>query len=329
MYNVSMQQPAKRQRREGSPLSDGGGSALVFDLNYGAHTSHAEAGALCRQLTMAFSANRKAPLPFPLLVLGGAGVPPPAKGPPAAPPDESAPRLVHMLHKSNWWSGNGVHRSWSTAPWKDAVATLAADPPPDIIYLTADSPEELYCAAPTPAEGDVGNSGAAAVAVGAAGTDGAFEAAALATRTVFVIGGLVDRDDKWGMSFERAKAVGLRTARLPLTRFLRLRNKKAGAGQQDGAGAADITTLAVVQILLLFRETRDWGLAVSRCPALRCAPLRKYVRWLPPYEHLNGSERPKHFNDMTAVAGGSDAVVGASAAAPAACTSADAKNAER
>ena len=64
----------------------------------------------------------------------------------------------------------------------------------------------------------------------------------------------------------------------------------------------------MVQILLLFRETRDWGLAVSRCPALRCAPLRKYVRWLPPYEHLNGSERPKHFNDMTAVAGGSDAV---------------------
>ena len=288
-------------------------SALVFDLNYNEHTSHAEAGALCRQLTMAFAANRRASPAsrFPLLVLGGTGLPPPSTGPPSAPPGEIAPRLVHMLHKSNWWSGTGVYRSWKTAPWKDAVAALAADPPPDVIYLTADSPEELYCAAPAPAddgadaapnvaEGDVSSGGAAAAATGAAGTDGAFEAAALATRTVFVIGGLVDRDDKWGMSFERAKVMGLRTARLPLMRFLRLRNKKAGAGKEDGVGAADITTLAVVQILLLFRETRDWGLAVSRCPALRCAPLRKYVHWLPPYEHLNGVERPKHFfNDTT------------------------------
>ena len=32
-----------------------------------------------------------------------------------------------------------------------------------------------------------------------------------------------------------------------------------------------------------------WGEAIARCPAFRCAPLRKYVRWLPPYAHLNGA----------------------------------------
>lgn len=41
------------------------GGALVFDLNYHEHTSADEAGALCRQLTMSFAANRRAARPFP------------------------------------------------------------------------------------------------------------------------------------------------------------------------------------------------------------------------------------------------------------------------
>ena len=51
------------------------GGGLVFDLNYHEHTSADEAGALCRQLTMSFAANRRAARPFPLLVVGGVGVP--------------------------------------------------------------------------------------------------------------------------------------------------------------------------------------------------------------------------------------------------------------
>ena len=266
-------------------------SALLFDLNYTEQTTDGEAGALCRQLNYSFAANRRAPCPFPLLLVGGKSVPaeetpgetaasaaagaetgPAAVSavPPPLAPD--APRLIQLLHKSNWWSAPCVQRCRSSTPW-DVVAEEGQR----LIYLTADSPHELFTDKSTIA--------------------GAREAASLAEQTVFVIGGLVDRVRKPGMSFARATAAGLRTARLPLGRFLRLHVRDVGKVEGDATGA-DITTLAVVQILLLFRETRDWGLAVSRCPALRCAPLRKYVRWLPPYEHLNSAERPHDFRNV-------------------------------
>ena len=39
------------------------------------------------------------------------------------------------------------------------------------------------------------------------------------------------------------------------------------------------------------RETRgDWLLALASCPALRCAPLAKYVSWRPPLEHLTATK---------------------------------------
>lgn len=53
-----------------------------------------------------------------------------------------------------------------------------------------------------------------------------------------------------------------------------------------------------------------WGEALARCPAFRCAPLRKYVRWLPPYERLNdargvagvGGSKPSGVTDVRALA---------------------------
>ena len=101
----------------------------------------------------------------------------------------------------------------------------------------------------------------------------------------YVVGGLVDHTAKPGLSYERASAHGLETAQLPLSDVLTLWEK---------GGSPDISTLAVVQLLLLRREHNEggWGEAVSRCPALRCAPLRKYVRWREPYEHLNDAPPP-------------------------------------
>ena len=64
----------------------------------------------------------------------------------------------------------------------------------------------------------------------------------------------------------------------------------------NSRGGQDITTLAVVQLLLLRQEYRaeeSWGDAISHCPALRCAPLRKYVRWKKPYESLNDAPPPQ------------------------------------
>ena len=79
----------------------------------------------------------------------------------------------------------------------------------------------------------------------------------------------MDHTSRPGASFERATALGVRTARLPLERFVRLRPHLAG----------DVTTLAVVQLLLLQREFGDWQEAVPRCPALRAsAPPRARCR---------------------------------------------------
>jgi hypothetical protein len=102
--------------------------------------------------------------------------------------------------------------------------------------------------------------------------------------TTYVIGGLIDHTAKPGLSFDRASLHEVETARLPLSDVIDLREK---------GGSADISTLAVVQLLLLRREFDTWGEAISRCPALRCAPLRKYVRWRSPYVHLNEAPPPQ------------------------------------
>ena len=53
-----------------------------------------------------------------------------------------------------------------------------------------------------------------------------------------------------------------------------------------------------------------WGEAIARCPAFRCAPLAKYVTFLPPHDHLNrklekgggARDRPQGVTDTRALA---------------------------
>lgn len=221
--------------------------ALVFDLNYHEHTTEDEAGALCRQLTMSFAANRRAAKPFPLLLLGGVGVPDCSgtDGTPGSKKGQDLPPLIRLLETSNWWASPGVQRSGSATPWQGFNSA-------DVVYLTADSPNALEDLAP--------------------------EQAPESSRTVYVVGGIVDRVEKPGLSYRRAVAAGLRTARLPLEKFLTLKGAQKAQQKATGcrreAGGDDVTTLAVVQMLLLFRESGRWGDAISRCPALRCAPVR-------------------------------------------------------
>jgi hypothetical protein len=298
-----------------SPPGSSTGGVLVFDLNFHEHTTDDEAGALCRQLTMSFAANRRAAKPFPLLVLGGVGVPEAGSDGPTADAAAAADAagttgsgwgasadgerpLLRMLSHSNWWSSPGVRRSGSPTPWEGLTG--------DVVYLTADSPHTLE---------DLPDS-----------------AAACSAQTTYVVGGIVDRVEKPGLSYRRAVAAGVRTARLPLEKFLQLRSGGKKAEEGNGCRRADdVTTLAVVQMLLLFRESGAenfvlfhlllclfraclgnsiglnpppfsagrWGDAVSSCPALRCAPLRKYVRWLPPYEELNGAKRQDVFSQQS------------------------------
>ncbi|GMI25413.1 hypothetical protein TeGR_g1841 [Tetraparma gracilis] len=165
--------------------------------------------------------------------------------------------LFTALSKQAWDKWPATSHLSSEAPWADPPPPFST---PDYIYLTSDSPNTLDSITPS---------------------------------SVLIIGGLVDHTDKPGYSMSRASLFpGLKTARLPIEVAAKLKSRQPG----DDRVGVDVTTLSVVQLLLLFRETGDWPEAISRCPAMHSAPLRKYVKWLPPYEHFNdeggGGARP-------------------------------------
>ncbi len=70
---------------------------------------------------------------------------------------------------------------------------------------------------------------------------------------IYVIGGIVDRNRHKGICLERAKAQGIRTARLPIAKHL------LGSGR-----SMVMCTNHVVDMLLGFLETGDWEKAVRR-----------------------------------------------------------------
>ena len=147
----------------------------------------------------------------------------------------------------------------SVHSWEQWVLWRIAEPPwaaaafsgKRLVYLTADAPEALG--------------------------DETFD-----DNLVLIIGGLVDHASgqaggaRVGAALrvaEDAAACGaghaLHTARLPLDTFVTVRKPS-------------LTCIACVQILAGFAASgaaADWGAAVREAPAMRCAPLKKYVRW--------------------------------------------------
>jgi len=184
--------------------------------------------------------------------LGGAGLLGHAVSPAAS--TAAAPELLGTANTDDehWSRWDGVRLVDDAEPWRACGGGGGGGGGGRVVYLCAASPNEL----------------------------GAIEAGC-----TYVIGGLADHRARPGASLERAAAHGLETARLPLERFVKMNTR-------DSGGGLDVTTLAVVQMMVLRREHADWGEAISRCSALQCAPLRKYVRWLAPYLHLNDAARP-------------------------------------
>ena len=70
---------------------------------------------------------------------------------------------------------------------------------------------------------------------------------------IYVIGGIVDRNRHKGLCFEKAQALGIRTARLPLGQHL------MGSGR-----SVVMCTNHVFDMLLGYLETEDWEAAVHR-----------------------------------------------------------------
>jgi tRNA (guanine9-N1)-methyltransferase len=88
----------------------------------------------------------------------------------------------------------------------------------DIVYLTSDSPYTLERLEPN---------------------------------TIYVIGGLVDRNREKGLCYRRARERGIRTARLPIGQYMLMQSRKV------------LATNHVVEIMLKWLECEDWGQAFT------------------------------------------------------------------
>lgn len=91
------------------------------------------------------------------------------------------------------------------------------------------------------------------------------------SEVVYIVGGCVDHKTKPNLSLKRAQELGFATARLPLALVVELRKPA-------------LSSVAVFQILQEQHRTGDWAAAIANCPAMHCAPIRKYVQWKPPWD---------------------------------------------
>ncbi|KAI6779939.1 tRNA (Guanine(9)-N1)-methyltransferase [Emericellopsis cladophorae] len=104
---------------------------------------------------------------------------------------------------------------------KDPIPLPDPEPEPaeelkDIVYLTSDSPYTLHRLEP---------------------------------HKSYIVGGLVDKNREKGLCYKRARAKGIRTARLPIGEFMAMQTRQV------------LTTNHVVEIMLKWMECEDWGKA--------------------------------------------------------------------
>ncbi|KAL1679977.1 guanine-1-methyltransferase-domain-containing protein [Schizophyllum commune] len=215
---------------------------LVVDLGFDEKMSDNEVKSLASQLGYTYSANRRAPTPFKLLFTGLGG------------------RTLERLESQNdasykrwqgteWWR-EGYEGLWeggesgvqvapepttnSTAaprrtkgPRAPASQPRASAPQSSVVYLTADSEVEL---------------------------------SELKEDETYIIGGICDHNRYKNLCLNKAKETGIRTARLPIGRYLaHMPTRKV------------LTVNQVVEIMCKWVETRDWEQAL-----LAVMPKRKF-----------------------------------------------------
>jgi hypothetical protein len=79
---------------------------------------------------------------------------------------------------------------------------------------------------------------------------------------IYIIGGLVDDSVQSRVSLSYAEQHGLRTARLPISRYMR---RRTGCDSGGGATFKQILTInQIFEILLTLYETEDWKVALAK-----------------------------------------------------------------
>ena len=300
-----------RTSPNGDDDDSGADAWLVFDMAFDRDMNAAEHGALSRQVSMCVAANRRARRPFRIAAIS----PNEADDDLAAAAPSSSSTTIESDSPSFVVSRDDAadpamgRNAWRRLPWARWGATCGGPrtwrrfDPNRVIYLSADAADTLD----EIADGDV-------LVLG--GLVDHREKPGMA----------LDRalDDV-------CAPIRWRTARLPLGGHVRLlKNAHLPclavcqllllARELAGDAVALNDGLAAAERGGGGREGRDgrrktrsggderdvhekdgemeggsmrgvWNVAISSCPAFRCAPLHKYVVWLPPHDALNGERR--------------------------------------
>ena len=284
---------------------------LVFDMAFDRDMNAAEHGALSRQVSMCVAANRRARRPFRIAAIS----PNEADDDLAAVAPSSSSSSIESDSPSFVVSRDDPadpamgRNAWRRLPWARWGATCGGPrtwrrfDPDRVIYLSADAADTLD----EIADGDV-------LVIGGL-VDHREKPGMALDRALDDVNAPI----RW------------RTARLPLGGHVRLlKNAHLPclavcqllllARELAGDAVALNDGLAAAERGGGGREGRDgrrktksggeecdvhekdgemeggsmrgvWNLAISSCPAFRCAPLHKYVVWLPPHDALNGERR--------------------------------------
>ncbi|RDA95037.1 hypothetical protein CP533_2068 [Ophiocordyceps camponoti-saundersi (nom. inval.)] len=209
--------------------------AIVVDCDFESYMTDKERVSLASQLTRCYSANRQATCRAHLCMAGWQGkirhrfrdvlgdqqrhwkgvafV----EGDYLVCADEARRRMTEQSPASSL--DGPLAQSDSPAWVKDDQEDDGSAPPldeanTDVVYLTSESPYTLQRLEPN---------------------------------TVYVVGGLVDRNREKGLCYRRAREKGIRTARLPITQFMRMQSRRV------------LATNHVVEILLRWLECGNWG----------------------------------------------------------------------
>ncbi|RDA87017.1 hypothetical protein CP532_3239 [Ophiocordyceps camponoti-leonardi (nom. inval.)] len=232
---VTMPSTAERKKKQPQKTMP---VAIVVDCDFESYMTDKEHISLASQLTRCYSANRQATCRAHLCMAGWRGKLRDrfrdvlgdqhrhwkgvafVEGDYLVCADEARRRMTEHPPASPLDDGPLLQSGGSSAWVKDDDDDDDASAPPldeahaDVVYLTSESPYTLQRLEPN---------------------------------TVYVVGGLVDRNREKGLCYRRARERGIRTARLPITQFMRMQSRRV------------LATNHVVEILLKWLECGDWG----------------------------------------------------------------------
>ncbi|KAF9037825.1 hypothetical protein BDZ89DRAFT_1129770 [Hymenopellis radicata] len=213
----------EKKRQKKKPKLHFGGTVVV-DLGFDDKMSEKEIQSLCSQLAYTYSANRQASHPFSLVFSSLNGR--------TLTRLENTGDAAHTRWTNTEWWEEDYHKLWSTPSDSRSSDEIKQK----VVYLTADTQDELT---------------------------------ELRSDEIYIIGGLVDHnrykvsssfvDDfnglvptlRQNLCFDKAQESGVRTARLPIGRYLsNMPTRKV------------LTVNQVFEIMLKWVETRDWEQAL-------------------------------------------------------------------